>query len=121
MGRISREEKEAKREANKKRNAETRAKYRKMWSEKSNRLLAILRAALGDTGLKQMQVANFSGVDSATIIKLRKGRHKTVRLTTFVSIAEVCGYEVVLVPKDPYDDIFREHRVKKLPPLPKRD
>ncbi len=120
MGRIPWEERYAKREATKKRHAESRAKYRKIWDEKTKRLMVKLRTALSKAGLKQMQVSDFSGVDPSTIVKLRQGWHKTVRLTTFVSIAEVCGYEVKLVPKDPYDDILREYRVKKLPPLPKK-
>lgn len=121
MGRIPWEEKSAKNEATKKRHAESRAKYRKIWDAKTHRLQSELRTVLAECGLTQMQLSDFSGVDSATILKLRKGIHKTVQVTTLVSVAEACGYEIKLVPKDPYDDIFREYRIKKLPPLPKKD
>jgi len=121
MGRIPWDEQKRRREAAKNKHAETRKKFRKFWADKSDRLLAQLRSALGDSGLTKTQLSDFSGADLATLSKLRKGVHKTVRLTTFVSVAEACGYEVKLVEKDPYDDIFRDYRVKKLPPLPKRE
>jgi len=106
MGRITREEKEAKREARK----VTRAGRRKIAEGKTKNAIADLRYAMSMAGVSQTVMSDLSGVDASALIKLKKRQNTGVRLSTYIAVANACGYEVKLVKKAAVDDEFRALR-----------
>lgn len=113
----SSEEKRANKKASKAKHRKARAESRKKWLVKTKALIFKLRDAMDRAGLKQIEMADFSGLDAATLIKNRRHRNMGIRLSTFVAIANACGYDVKLVKKSPSEDEFRRYRVVRLSDL----
>ncbi len=118
MGRVSWEEKLARKEARKDEMKKNRDGWRKYWKSKSRTLHHELIGKIksGEAGLSQTQIAQFSGADPSTVSNFMRGKTESIRFSTYVAIAGACGYRVVLeeIPED--DDVFySERRVKKPP------
>jgi len=119
MGRyVSREEKLAKRAAKKKQHADIRKANREIANNSAKTMQSQLRQILANCGLSQAQISDFSGVSPTVVCALTRRYRGTVRLSTVVGLARAAGYHLELVPNDPRNDKFREHRRVNLPPLP---
>lgn len=105
------EERKATKKANIAKHRAIRAEAAKKWLVKFKALIFQLHDAMDRAGISQMKMADFSGVDPATLIKNRRHRNNGIRLSTYVAIANACGYDVQLVKKAPKEDEFRKHRV----------
>ncbi len=106
----SREAKKAAEKARKEKRKKLRAEARKKRELKAQSLIGNLRAVMGNAGLKQIEISDFSGVSAGTLVRIEKKRHISIQLSTFVAIANACGYDVQLVEKDDKTDEFSEYR-----------
>ena len=103
-------EERAAKNAAKAKHKKARAESAKKWLTKTKSLIFKLHDAMDRAGINQAQMADFAGVDPATLIKNRRHRHLAVRFSTYVAIANACGYDVQLVKKAPKEDEFRKYR-----------
>ena len=112
--RKSYQEKLAEKKARKENHKKVRAEARKKAETKAKNLLYALKRAMKSAGLRQIELADFYGVTPSTLIRIEKTRHESLQLSTFVAIANACGYELKLVAKKPEEDEFREFRMFRL-------
>ena len=106
MGRLTREAKVAKREARK----VTRAGRRKIAVVKTKKAVADLRYVMSKAGVGQTMMSDLSGVDPSALISIRRRQNNGIRLSTYIAVANACGYDVKLVKKAAGDDEFRAFR-----------
>jgi len=118
MGRyVSQGNKRKRRDALRARHRETRAKNRSKNEVISKRLHSRLRSYVSHCGLNRIQISDFSGLVPSKITEFLRGYKGGLRFTSFVSLANVAGYELRLVKLDPRKDEYREHRRFAPPPL----
>jgi len=79
--------------------------------------LARFRRALREAGLMRKQIADFSGVDPATVTKMLKGGHYNAQISTIIPLLRVAGYTLEFKEIEPKDDEFRSARRVPLPPV----
>jgi len=115
--RKSYEERRASKKARIAHHKQVRAGEPKKTKEKTKKLLSRLRYYMDKAGLTKTALSDFSGVDPATIIRIKNRRHPNIRLNTFLAVANACGYEIQFVKKQPKDDEFRSHRLVRLTDL----
>jgi len=108
------DEKLAAKKARKENHKQVRAEARKKADTKAKNLIFTLKQAMKVAGLKQIELADFSGVTPSAIIRIERTRHTSLQLSTFVAIANACGYELKLVAKEPEKDEFRQFRMVRL-------
>ena len=104
------------RNASRKKRQEIRKENRKKSHEIAERLMSELRSAVNNCGLEISKVADFSGIDPATVTRVMRGYHRSARFTTFAGILEATAKEIKIVDKKPENDRFRSKR--RFPPPP---
>jgi len=108
---------EERRAAKKARNAhhtQVRSDARKKTLSKTKGLLQSLQYIMKRCGLRQIELADFSGISPSSLNRIARTRHTSIQLSTYISIANACGYELKLVAKKPENDEFRAFRMVRL-------
>jgi len=108
------DEKLAARKARKENHKQVRAGARKKAEAKAKNLIFTLKQAMKSAGLRQIELADFSGISPSAIIRIERTRHTSLQLSTVVAIANACGYELKLEAKKPEKDEFRQYRTVRL-------
>jgi len=108
------DEKLAARKARTENHKKVRAEARKKADTKAKNLIFTLKQAMKAAGLKQIELADFSGISPSAIIRIERTHHTSLQLSTFVAIANACGCELELKLKKPSEDEFRQFRTVRL-------
>ncbi|HHS51108.1 MAG TPA: helix-turn-helix domain-containing protein [candidate division Zixibacteria bacterium] len=105
------------REEKKRKERENLAAARQFYQPEVQRLIGKLKRIVPECGLNQTQLSRLSGIAKSTLTRIMRKRHDSARFDTIVRLLAVAGYRIEIVPIDPRDDIFRELRRLKPPPL----
>jgi len=73
-----------------------------------------LREHLLNCGLSKRQISQFAGLDYSTMDKFLRGYDIAIKSDTLVALADVAGFDVKFIRKEPQNDNFRSSR--RLPP-----
>jgi len=106
----SREEKKAAEKARVEKRKQLRAEAKKKTNAKTRHMLAELHIAMDMAGLTKTEMSEFSGLSPGTLIHIDNTRHTSIRLSSYIAVANACGYEVKLVAKPEKMDEFLEFR-----------
>ena len=104
------EDGEARRKAKRLSLKQKRASRRKDAMDKVKKALHELRGAMQKSGLTKTQLSDFSGVDATCLNNISKGRNLCLRLSSFIAVANACGYDVKMIKKNNKQDEFRAFR-----------
>lgn len=104
------EDREARRRAKEKSRKQNRASRRNEATNKVKKALNELRGAIKKSGLTKTQLSDFSGVDATCLNNISKGRNLCLQLSSFIAVANACGYDVKMIKKSKEQDEFRAFR-----------
>ena len=93
-----------------KKHQELRDENRKKTLEQAKQVMAKLREAVLNCGLKESQVADFSGVDPTTVGHIMRRYHQTARFSSVVGMLRAAGAHLEVVMNEPKKDEFRAER-----------
>jgi len=78
-----------------------------------------LREHLLNCGLTKRQISQLAGLDFSTVDKFLRGYDISIKSDTIVALADVAGFDVKFVRKEPQNDKFRSSRRLPPPEIPK--
>ena len=107
------ERKERTRQRNAKLREERKAR-KKHYALEGKKLIVDLRERLQNCGLTKRQISQFAGLDFSTVDKFLRGYDITAKSDTLCALADVAGFDVKFIRKQPQKDNFRKSR--RLPP-----